>query len=40
LQVERKSAVRNFEGIAAAADGIIISRGNLGLDFEPEVGGA
>ena len=39
-QVERKAAVRNFEGIAHVADGIIISRGNLGLDFEPEVGGA
>jgi pyruvate kinase len=37
--VERKAAVRNFEGIAHVADGIIISRGNLGLDFEPEVGG-
>jgi hypothetical protein len=36
-QVERKSAVRNFEGIAHVADGIIVSRGNLGLDFEPEV---
>lgn len=35
-KVERKSAVRHFEGIARAADGIIISRGNLGLDFEPE----
>mgnify|MGYP001810407673 CR=1 FL=1 len=28
--------MRNFEGIANVADGIIISRGNLGLDFEPE----
>ena len=35
-QIERKSSVRNFEGIANSADGIIISRGNLGLDFEPE----
>lgn len=38
--MERKSAVRNFEGIAHVADGIIVSRGNLGLDFEPEVGPA
>ncbi|PSC73194.1 Pyruvate kinase [Micractinium conductrix] len=36
-KIERKAAVRHFEGIAAAADGIIISRGNLGLDFEAEV---
>lgn len=36
-KIERKSAVRNFEGIASVADGIIVSRGNLGLDFEPEV---
>ncbi|KAL4856085.1 ATP-dependent DNA helicase PIF1 [Chlorella vulgaris] len=36
-KVERKAAVRNFEAIAHAADGIIMSRGNLGLDFEAEV---
>ncbi len=36
-QIERKAAIRNFEGIAHVADGIIISRGNLGLDFEAEV---
>lgn len=30
--------MRNFEGIAHVADAIVISRGNLGLDFEPEVG--
>lgn len=35
-KIERKSSVRNFEGIAHSADGLIISRGNLGLDFEPE----
>lgn len=37
-QIERKAAIRSFEGIAHTADGIIVSRGNLGLDFEPEVG--
>ncbi|PRW57674.1 Pyruvate kinase [Chlorella sorokiniana] len=36
-KIERKAAIRNFEGIAHVADGIIISRGNLGLDFEAEV---
>ncbi|KAL4459021.1 hypothetical protein ABPG75_013886 [Micractinium tetrahymenae] len=36
-KIERKSAVHNFEGIAAVADGLIISRGNLGLDFEAEI---
>ncbi|EFN57223.1 hypothetical protein CHLNCDRAFT_143690 [Chlorella variabilis] len=35
--IERKAAIRNFEAIAHVADGIMISRGNLGLDFEPEV---
>jgi len=35
-KVERKAAIHNFERIAAASDGIILSRGNLGLDFEPE----
>ncbi|KAK2077380.1 hypothetical protein QBZ16_004225 [Prototheca wickerhamii] len=36
-KVERKPAVRNFSAIALAADGILLSRGNLGLDFEPEL---
>ncbi|KAL4446774.1 hypothetical protein ABPG77_008018 [Micractinium sp. CCAP 211/92] len=36
-KIERKAAVRNFEAIAHVADGIIISRGNLGLDFDAEV---
>ncbi|KAL4434114.1 hypothetical protein ABPG75_000555 [Micractinium tetrahymenae] len=36
-KIERKAAVRNFEPIAHVADGIIISRGNLGLDFDAEV---
>ena len=35
-KVERKAAIHNFEQIVAAADGIVLSRGNLGLDFEPE----
>lgn len=32
LQVEDAEALCEFDGIAAAADGIILSRGNLGLD--------
>lgn len=36
-KVERKPAVRNFSALVLAADGILISRGNLGLDFEPEL---
>jgi len=35
-KIERKAAVHNFEDIIAIADGILFSRGNLGLDFEPE----
>lgn len=35
-KIERKAAIHNFGDIVAAADGILISRGNLGLDFEPE----
>jgi pyruvate kinase len=35
-KVERKAAIHNFDEIVAAADGILLSRGNLGLDFEPE----
>ena len=38
-KIERKVAVRHFESIAHLADGIVISRGNLGLDFDAEVGG-
>jgi pyruvate kinase len=30
-KVETRAALRNFEGILAEADGIIISRGNLGM---------
>lgn len=37
LQVERKAAIINFVAIAEAADGVILSRGNLGLDFDPGV---
>ena len=35
-KVERKAAIHNFDDIVMAADGILLSRGNLGLDFEPE----
>lgn len=35
LQVERKWAIHNFMGIVEAADAVIFSRGNLGLDFDP-----
>ena len=36
IQVENRAALYNFASIAAAADGIIISRGSLGLDVAPE----
>ena len=36
LQVENRAALYNFASIATAADGVIISRGNLGLDVAPE----
>ena len=35
MQIERKAAIINFASIAEAADGVILSRGNLGLDFDP-----
>ena len=35
-KVERKAAIHNYEDIINIADGILFSRGNLGLDFEPE----
>lgn len=35
-KVENQAALYNFAGIATAADGVIISRGNLGLDVAPE----
>lgn len=35
VQIERKAGIVNFSGIAEAADGVILSRGNLGLDFDP-----
>lgn len=35
-KVERKAAVHNFDAIINASDGVLLSRGNLGLDFEPE----
>ena len=36
LQVENRQALTNFAAIAAAADGVVLSRGNLGLDVLPE----
>lgn len=35
-KVETKQALLNFQAILSEADGIILSRGNLGLDVEPE----
>ena len=36
MQVETLEALHNFDSIAGAADAIILSRGNLGLDVAPE----
>ena len=36
MQVENMEALRCFDSIAGAADAIILSRGNLGLDVAPE----
>jgi len=33
---ESRQSLFNFKGIAAASDGVICSRGNLGLDVVPE----
>lgn len=35
-KVETRQALLNFKGILNEADGVIISRGNLGLDCDPE----
>uniref|UniRef100_A0A383WJV2 Pyruvate kinase n=2 Tax=Tetradesmus obliquus TaxID=3088 RepID=A0A383WJV2_TETOB len=35
-KVETRQALLNFRGILAAADGIVMSRGNIGLDVAPE----
>lgn len=35
-KVEDAVALHNFDGISSTADGIILSRGNLGLDVPPE----
>ena len=35
-QVEDGAALSEFDGIADEADGIIFSRGNIGLDVAPE----
>ncbi len=34
--MENRQALAAFEAIAAAADGVVLSRGNLGLDVAPE----
>jgi hypothetical protein len=36
VQIETRTGLLNFQSILSEADGIIISRGNLGLDVEPE----
>ena len=36
MQLENRAALYNFASIATAADGLILSRGNLGLDVAPE----
>ena len=36
VQVENLEALHNFDSIAGAADAVILSRGNLGLDVAPE----
>lgn len=35
-QVENMQALQNFDSIVAAADAVVLSRGNLGLDVAPE----
>ncbi|KAK9811564.1 hypothetical protein WJX72_005997 [[Myrmecia] bisecta] len=35
-KVENRQALNNFSSIATMADGVILSRGNLGLDVAPE----
>lgn len=35
-KVETRQSLLNFQGILSEADGIVISRGNLGLDVDPE----
>ncbi|KAG1667784.1 hypothetical protein FOA52_010821 [Chlamydomonas sp. UWO 241] len=35
-KIETREALLNFQSILSEADGIVISRGNLGLDVEPE----
>ena len=36
VQVENLQALQNFDSIVAAADAVVLSRGNLGLDVAPE----
>ena len=33
---ETRQALHNFQAIAQASDGVVLSRGNLGLDLLPE----
>jgi len=35
-KIEHRDGLMNFEAIIDAADGIIFSRGNLGIDLPPE----
>ena len=36
MQAENREGLQNFEAIAALADAMVFSRGNLGLDVAPE----